>query len=162
MGKKTTQNNRLLTTRTAKQTGTDTHNQYICFLGNAVCLFLAWWGKGEGRRVGKSFYFRPRCFSVVVFFVVVVFVSPTEHGRHIGIMLSICVIWRCRCRRHTFRFRSITFEGMHWFHSNSAELYITVKYRSSSILVIIHQILAELWPFFDLVFVGVLILVSGQ
>ena len=41
--------------------------------------------------------------------------------------------------------------------------FITVlKYRSSSILVIICQILAELWPFFDLVFVGVLILVSAQ
>ena len=49
------------------------------------------------------------------------------------------------------RFRSITFEGMHWFHSNFTELDITVKYSSSSILVIIRQILAELWPFFDLV-----------
>ena len=28
-----------------------------------------------------------------------------------------------------------------------------VKYTSSSILVIIHKILAKLWPFFDLVFV---------
>ena len=65
---------------------------------------------------------------------------------------------RRRCRRHTYRFRLITFEGMYGFHSNFAELYITIKYRSSSILVIIHQILAELWPFFDLVFVGVLIL----
>ena len=37
-----------------------------------------------------------------------------------------------------------------------------VKYRSSSILVIIRKILAVLWPFFDLVFVGVLILVSTQ
>ena len=36
----------------------------------------------------------------------------------------------------------VTFEGMHWFHLNFAELYITEKYRSSSILVIIHQILA--------------------
>ena len=32
----------------------------------------------------------------------------------------------------------LTFEGMHWCHSNFAELYITVKYRSSSILVIIR------------------------
>ena len=60
------------------------------------------------------------------------------------------------------RFWSITFEGMRWFHSNFAELYITVKYRSSMILVIIRQILAELWPFFDLVFHGVLVLVSNQ
>ena len=66
--------------------------------------------------------------------------------------------------RHSFIvcFRSIAFEGVHWFHSNVAELYITIKYRSSSILVIIRQILAELWPFFDIVFVGVLILVSDQ
>ena len=65
-------------------------------------------------------------------------------------------MWRRRrrrqCRRHTFRFRSITFEGMYGFHSNFAELYITIKYRSSSILVIIRQNLAELWSFFDLVF----------
>ena len=51
---------------------------------------------------------------------------------------------------------------MHLFHSNLAELYINVKYRSSSILVIICQILAELWPFFDLVFVGVLIVFVGM
>ena len=59
-------------------------------------------------------------------------------------------------------FCSITFERMHWFHSVFAELYITVKYRSNSILVIIRPSLAELWPFFDLVFVGVLILVTDQ
>ena len=59
-------------------------------------------------------------------------------------------------------FCSIIFEGMHWFHSNFAELYITAKYMSSSKLVIIRQILAELWPFFNLVFVGTLILVSDQ
>ena len=35
---------------------------------------------------------------------------------------------------------SVTFKGMHWFHSNFAELYITVNYRSSWIFVIIHQI----------------------
>ena len=61
--------------------------------------------------------------------------------------------WRGRCCRHTFRFRSITFDGMYGFHSNFAELYIAIKYRSGSILVIIRQNLAELWPFFDLVFV---------
>ena len=60
------------------------------------------------------------------------------------------------------RFHSIIFEGVHWFHSNFAKLIITVKYKSSSTLVIICQILAELWPFFELVFVGVLILVSDQ
>ena len=42
---------------------------------------------------------------------------------------------------------------MHWFYWKFASGYIIVKYRSSSILVIIHKILAKLWPFFDLVFV---------
>ena len=69
---------------------------------------------------------------------------------------------RRQCCRHTFGFGSVTFEGMYRFHSNFAELYITMKYRSGLILVIIRQILAELWPFFDLVFVGVLIFVSYQ
>ena len=41
------------------------------------------------------------------------------------------------CRRHTFCFCSITFEGMFRFHPNSAELYITIKYRTSLILVIV-------------------------
>ena len=59
--------------------------------------------------------------------------------------------WQHRCRRHTFCL--VTFKGMYWFLSNFAELYITIKYRSSSILVMIRQILAELWPFFDLVFI---------
>ena len=56
------------------------------------------------------------------------------------------------CRRHTFQFHSITFEGMRWLLSESAEGYIIVKYKSSSILVIICQTLAELWPFLNLVF----------
>ena len=72
-----------------------------------------------------------------------------------------CIAWQThkdhvvcpRRRRHTVRFHSITFEGMYGFHSDFAELYITIKYRSSLTLVIICQILAELWPLFDLVFV---------
>ena len=43
-----------------------------------------------------------------------------------------------------------------------AEGYFIVKYKLRWILVIICQILAELWPFLDLVFVVVLILVSTQ
>ena len=50
--------------------------------------------------------------------------------------------WRRWHHRHTFCFRSITFEGMHWFHSNFAEHYLTIKYKSSLILIIIRQILA--------------------
>ena len=56
-------------------------------------------------------------------------------------MLSVRVVGvrrrrlrRRQCRRHIFRFRSITFEGMYWFHSNFEELYtfcITIKYRSN-------------------------------
>ena len=34
-----------------------------------------------------------------------------------------------RCRRHTFRFRSITFEGMYGFHLNFAELYTIYHYK---------------------------------
>ena len=69
-----------------------------------------------------------------------------------GHVVRLCH-WRRQCHYHTFLFCSVKFEGRHWFHSNFAELYITVKYRLSSILIIIRQILAELWPFFDLVFV---------
>ena len=56
---------------------------------------------------------------------------------------------------------TITFARIHWFYWKFAEVYIIVRYRSSSILVIICKILARLWPFFDLLFVGVLILVSA-
>ena len=52
-----------------------------------------------------------------------------------------------------FLFPFSNFGGRRRFHSDFAELYITVKNRSNLILVIICQILAELWPFFNLVFV---------
>ena len=52
---------------------------------------------------------------------------------------------------------------MHKFHQKFAEGYIIVKYRSSSILVIIiRKILAKTWPLFGLVFVVVFILVQAQ
>ena len=60
-----------------------------------------------------------------------------------------CLIYICI----DIGFLSITFTGMHWFHWKFAEGYLIVKYRSSSILVIIHKVLAKLWPFFNLVFV---------
>ena len=59
-------------------------------------------------------------------------------------------------------FRSITFVGDVLILLKVSEGYIIVKYRSGTILVIIFKTLAKLWPFFDLVFVGVLILVSAQ
>ena len=48
-------------------------------------------------------------------------------------------------------FHLLTFAGMHWFYWKFAEGFIIVKYRSSSIFVIIHNILGKLGPFFDLV-----------
>ena len=49
-------------------------------------------------------------------------------------------------------FHSLSSEGTHVFYEKFAEGYIIVKYRSSFILVAICKILAELWPFFDLIF----------
>ena len=49
-------------------------------------------------------------------------------------------------------FHSIIFAEMYWFYWKFADGYIIVKYRSSSILVIIRKILTELWPFFQLTF----------
>ena len=68
----------------------------------------------------------------------------------------------CFCWFVDIGFWSITFAGMHWFYWKFAEGYIIAKYRTGSLLVIIRKVLAELCPFFDLVFVGVLILVSDQ
>ena len=44
-----------------------------------------------------------------------IFLSPAEHSRHIGIMLSVHVVVGGGGIVFivTFRFRSITFEGMH-------------------------------------------------
>ena len=44
---------------------------------------------------------------------------------------------QCQCCRHTFCFCSVTFEETYGFHSIFLEIYITIKYRSSSILIII-------------------------
>ena len=50
-----------------------------------------------------------------------IFVSPARHGRHIGIILSVCIGVGV-----TLRIRSITFDWRHWFYSNFAELYVTI------------------------------------
>ena len=55
--------------------------------------------------------------------------SPTKHGRHIGIM-SASAEWR-RPRCHTFCFQSIASEWMHQFHSNFTEGSSVIEYRSS-------------------------------
>ena len=82
-----------------------------------------------------------------------------NHLPNFGWVMALFHLSSCWCV--DIGFRSITFAGMHWFHWKFTEGYINVRYRSSPILVIIRKILA-LWPFFDLVIVVVLILVSTQ
>ena len=65
-------------------------------------------------------------FSVIV--VVVFFVSPAKHGRHIG---SMSLSASSSPASHTVGFRSITFEGVHQFHTNFTEGSSIIKYRSS-------------------------------
>ena len=93
---------------------------------------------------GKRKYIRFECS----YFCVTCIAWQTHRDHVVCLHRQQCHL-HCRCCRHTFCFCSITFEGMHWFYSKSAVVYIIVKYRSSWILVIICQILAELWPFFN-------------
>ena len=51
---------------------------------------------------------------------------------------------------------------MHRFHQKFTEGYKILKYGSKLILVVIRKILAELWSFFDLDLVVLLILFSAQ
>ena len=74
-----------------------------------------------------------------------------NHPPNFGWVMTLFQLSFCCCV--DIGFGSITFAGMHWFYWKFTEGYIIVKYRSSSILVIIRKILAKLWPFFDLVFV---------
>ena len=76
-----------------------------------------------------------------------------NHTPNFGWVMALFLRSFCWCV--DIGFRSITFAGMHlhWFYWKFAEGYIIVTYRSSLILVIICKILAELWPFFNLVFV---------
>ena len=94
-----------------------------------------------------------------IFLFCVACVAWQTHKDHI--VRPRCLRRRCRRqrrrrrrRRHTFHFRSTILEEMYGFHSNFAELYISIQNRSSSILVLIRQIFAELWPFFWLSFCG--------
>ena len=80
-----------------------------------------------------------------------------NHLPNFGLIMALFRLSFCWCVG--IGFRSIPFAGMHCFYWKFSEGYIIVKCRSSSILVIICKILAKLWPFFDLAFVGVLILV---
>ena len=69
-------------------------------------------------------------------------------GIHPPIFGWVMVLFRlifCYCVGISFR----SIAGVHWFHRKFAEEYVIVKYRSSSILVIICKILAELSSFID-------------
>ena len=82
-----------------------------------------------------------------------------NHPPNVGWVMALLQLSFCWCV--DIGFQSITFAGMHWFYWKFAEGYnrkIQVKFDK----LIICKIVAELWPFFDLVFVGVLILVSDQ
>ena len=43
----------------------------------------------------------------------------------------------------------ITLEEMHQIHLNFTKGSSIIKYRSSSIKGVIHKILSELWPYFE-------------
>ena len=73
----------------------------------------------------------------------------SNHPQNFGWVIALFRLSFCYCV--DIGFHSITFAGMHWFYWKLAEGYIIVKYKSSSILVIILKILGKLWPFFDLV-----------
>ena len=75
----------------------------------------------------------------------------SNHQQNFGWVMAL--FWLTFCWCVGIGFCPITFAWMHWFCWKFAEGYIIVKYRSSSILVIIRKIWAKLWPFFDLVFV---------
>ena len=73
-------------------------------------------------------------------------------GNHLPNFGWVMALFRLRfCWCVDIGFWSVTFAGMHWFYWKFAEGYIIVKYRSSSILVIICKILGKLWPFFNLI-----------
>ena len=76
-----------------------------------------------------------------------IFVSPAKHGRRIGIMTPSASS-AYSASPSDFGFRSVTFEGMHQFHSKFIEGYSIIKYGSSLNLEVIRTILAEFWPFF--------------
>ena len=75
-----------------------------------------------------------------------------KHGRNIEIMTPSASSSAYSASASDLGFRSITFEGMHQFHSKFTEGYSIIKYRSSLILEVIRTMLAELWSFFFLDF----------
>ena len=70
--------------------------KYLLFFGQYACVLLVPFESNMNK---------------AIFFIYCVFVvSPVKQGRHIGIMTTSSA-------SSAFGFRSITFEGMHKFHS---------------------------------------------
>ena len=74
-------------------------------------------------------------------------------GGHIASPLSVCLYVRpyvhpyvCTSRTYENGFRAISFEIIGVLDSYFIHRYIIIKYRSSSIMDKIHQLLSELWP----------------
>ena len=71
-------------------------------------------------------------------------------GGHIASPLSVRTYVRTYIRTsRTYEngFRAISFENIGVLDSYFIHRYIIIKYRSSSIMDKIHQLLSELWPF---------------
>ena len=83
-----------------------------------------------------EFLFLPICFCFVVL--------PWKQGWHMVIMTPVS----SSSGPHTFRFWSITHEGMHKFHLNVTEGLFISKYRSRLKRGVIRTVFSELWPFF--------------
>ena len=65
-------------------------------------------------------------------------------GGHIAFPLSVRTYVRPVCTKDGFR--AISFENIGVLDSYFIHRYIIIKYRSSSIMDKIHQLLSELWP----------------
>ena len=65
-------------------------------------------------------------------------------GGHIASPLSVRTYVRPVCTKNGFR--AISFENNGVLDSYFIHRYIIIKYRSSSIMDKIHQLLSELWP----------------
>ena len=89
--------------------------------------------------------------SILGIFTLNVFYAPAIYnggGGHIASPLSVRPYVRTYVRpvRTKNGFRAISFENIHVLDSYFIHRYIIIKYRSSSIMEKIHQLLSELWP----------------
>ena len=114
---------------------THTHILLSCHLTNDTRIF---------RSVVGSFI--TESYKTYAFCCVAV-VSPAKHGQHIGIMTPSASSAAAASRSQTFGIRSITFQGLHQFHSKFTKGSSIIKYRSTSKREVIRNILTELWIF---------------